>query len=184
MQKPTTARIFLVFLRMGCFAFGPGAIELIRREFVERRRWLTQAEFEARLAIASIVPGPFQVSLVAATAYSSRGFLGGVVGLLAFCTPGIALVVMLATVLSDYRVEVFLQTHAGIFKGIGAAIIALLANTFVRLGREKMRQAPHWIFVGAVLLILWHYAMPSPLVIIGAGFIYAGVCFFQRRIFG
>src|SRR5436305_9088523 len=51
--------VFAAFLRQGLTAFGgPVAqIALFRREFVERRGWLSEAAFDDLVALAQFLPG-------------------------------------------------------------------------------------------------------------------------------
>ena len=48
------------FFSMGILAFGgPAAhIALMQRELVERKKWMTQAEFLGLVGITNLVPGP------------------------------------------------------------------------------------------------------------------------------
>ncbi|OZB42203.1 MAG: chromate transporter, partial [Thiomonas sp. 15-66-11] len=55
-----TAAIFLAFLRLGLTAFGgPIAhLEYFRREFVERRGWLSAQAYGDLVALCQFLPGP------------------------------------------------------------------------------------------------------------------------------
>ena len=49
-----------MFLKLGLVAFGgPAAhVALMRRELVQRRRWLDEADFDRMFAACNLVPGP------------------------------------------------------------------------------------------------------------------------------
>lgn len=53
-------RLFFLFLKIGLFTFGGGyaMIGLIRREFIEKRKWIEPEEFTDMIAISESTPGP------------------------------------------------------------------------------------------------------------------------------
>src|SRR5690349_15274188 len=64
-QAATLCELAWLFLRLGLTAFGgPAAhIALMRQEVVERRKWLTEAEFLDLLGASNLVPGPSSTEL-------------------------------------------------------------------------------------------------------------------------
>ena len=52
--------VFWVFLRLGCSSFGGPVAHLafFRTEFVERRRWLSEASYADLVALCQFLPGP------------------------------------------------------------------------------------------------------------------------------
>ena len=59
-QSTTLWDIARLFLKLGTTAFGgPAAhIAMLQREVVERRQWLTEAEFLDHLGTSNLIPGP------------------------------------------------------------------------------------------------------------------------------
>jgi chromate transporter len=59
-MRDPIASIFAVFLRLGLTSFGGPIAHLgyYRAEFVERRRWLTEAAFADLVALCQLLPGP------------------------------------------------------------------------------------------------------------------------------
>ncbi len=78
-----------LFLRMGATTFGgPAAhIALLRREAVERRGWLTDAQFLDLLGATNLIPGPNSTEMVMHVGWVRRGLPGLLVAGLAFIVP-------------------------------------------------------------------------------------------------
>ena len=59
-MRDPIASIFGVFLRLGLTSFGGPIAHLgyYRAEFVERRRWLSEAAFADLVALCQLLPGP------------------------------------------------------------------------------------------------------------------------------
>ena len=114
---PRSLAVFLVFLRLGLTSFGgPVAhIGYFRAEFVERRRWLTEAEYGELVALCQFLPGP---------ASSQVGFA---VGLLRAGAPG-ALLAFVGFTLPSSLLMLAAAAGAGLLAGVAAegALRALL----------------------------------------------------------
>ena len=63
-----------VFLRLGLTAFGgPVAhIAMMRSEFVDKRRWLTNDEFLKLFAVTNLIPGPNSTEMAIHLGYKMR----------------------------------------------------------------------------------------------------------------
>ncbi|NDI22080.1 MAG: chromate transporter, partial [Betaproteobacteria bacterium] len=59
-QAIALRRVFIAFFRLGLSSFGGPIAHLayFRTEFVDRRRWLGDAEFAELLALCQFLPGP------------------------------------------------------------------------------------------------------------------------------
>src|SRR5829696_4731945 len=86
--------------RIGCIGFGgpPAHIALLRQLCVDRRRWLTTAEFEDAIAVCNLLPGPASTQLAIFTAWRVAGRRGALVGGAAFIVPGLVVILALAMV--------------------------------------------------------------------------------------
>ena len=89
--------VFLVFLRLGCTSFGgPVAhIGFFRHEFVQRRRWLSDAAYADLVALCQFLPGPASSQVGMALGLMRAGRLGMLVAWLGFTLPSALLMLAL-----------------------------------------------------------------------------------------
>ncbi|MFO0961714.1 MAG: chromate efflux transporter [Phycisphaerales bacterium] len=90
-------RIFGIFLLLGCTSFGGPIAHLgyFRRAFVERRRWLTEAEYADLVGMCQFLPGPSSSQTGFAIGLHAGGLAGGVAAFLGFTLPSAALMAAL-----------------------------------------------------------------------------------------
>lgn len=126
--------------RLGCVGFGgpPTHIALLRALCVDRHRWLGATDFEDGIAAVNLLPGPASTQLAIYTAWRIRGRRGALVGGLCFITPGLILILGLATV--------FLADHpplavAGAALGASAAVPAVATHAALGLAPAGWRRA-------------------------------------------
>ncbi len=93
-----TWEVFQAFLGLGLTAFGGPVAHLsyFRREFVERRGWLSEAAFADLLALAQFLPGPASSQLGMAIGLRRAGYLGLAAAWLGFTLPAGAAMIALA----------------------------------------------------------------------------------------
>src|SRR5258706_1196647 len=96
--QPQAVEVFAAFLQQGLTAFGgPLAhVSYFRREFVERRGWLSEAVFADLLALAQFLPGPVSSQLGMAIGLRRAGYLGLAAAWLGFTLPAGAAMIALA----------------------------------------------------------------------------------------
>jgi chromate transporter len=118
--------------RIGIIGFGgpPAHITLLRALCVERRRWLTTEDFEDGIAATNLLPGPASTQLAIFCAWRVAGVPGALVGGLSFICPGLAVILVLASV--------FLASHPplgvlGAAAGAGAAVPCVALAAALRL---------------------------------------------------
>jgi len=90
--------VFLAFLVQGLTAFGGPVAHLgyFRREFVERRAWLSEAAFADLMALAQFLPGPASSQLGMAIGLRRAGYAGLLAAWIGFTLPAAALMIGLA----------------------------------------------------------------------------------------
>jgi chromate transporter len=90
--------VFLAFLVQGLTAFGGPVAHLgyFRREFVERRAWLSEAAFADLLALSQFLPGPASSQLGMAIGLRRAGYPGLLAAWVGFTLPAAALMISLA----------------------------------------------------------------------------------------
>jgi len=118
--------------RIGCIGFGgpPAHIALLRELCVERRRWLTETEFERALAAVNLLPGPASTQLAIYCAWRLRGTGGALVGGLCFILPGLIMILALSALFLSGSPPDWLR-GAGMGAGAAVAAVAVRAGLSV-----------------------------------------------------
>ncbi|MGW6918699.1 chromate efflux transporter [Kitasatospora sp. NPDC054939] len=149
--------------RIGITGFGgpPAHILLLRRLCVERRGWLSAAEFEDGIAATNLLPGPASTQLAILSAWRLRGTAGALVGGVCFIAPGLVLILALAALFLAGDPPLWVLGAAA---GAGAAVpavavqaaAALVPGSLDRAGAERAGRL-RWggyALAGAVAAIL------------------------------
>jgi chromate transporter len=122
------------FAYLGTFGFG-GPIALagyMQRDLVERRRWFTPEEYEDGLALAQLAPGPLAAQLAIYLGWARFRVLGATLVAVAFVMPSFLMVLAISALYVRYDGLAWMQ---GLFYGIGAAVIAVIGRSAVKLVR-------------------------------------------------
>src|SRR5690349_5529646 len=159
---------FRVWLRIGWLSFGgpAGQIALMHREVVEKRRWIDEARFLHALNYCMLLPGPEAQQLATYIGWLMHGTRGGLVAGLLFILPGLAVILALSVLYALYHQTGLL---AAVFFGLKAAVLAIVVEALVRLGRRALKTWAARLIALAAFVALFLFAVPFPLVILAAG---------------
>ncbi len=137
---PPTMRQFLAyFLRLGTFGFG-GPIALagyMQKDLVEERRWISKQDFLEGLALAQLMPGPLAAQLAIYLGWVRARVLGATLVSVCFVLPSWVMVIALSLAYVRYGGLAWMQ---GAFYGIGAAVIAIIARSAVKLVKMTIQK--------------------------------------------
>src|SRR5207237_10913998 len=116
-----------LFLRLGFTAFGgPAAhIAMMRREIVQRRKWISDERFLDLLGVVNLIPGPNSTELAIYLGYQRAGWPGLI--LAGICFIGPAMLIVLALAWLYVRFGSLPQTD-WLFYGIKPVVIAIIAQ--------------------------------------------------------
>jgi chromate transporter len=131
--------LLLYFLRLGTFGFG-GPIALagyMQRDLVERRRWISRQDYVEGLALAQLAPGPLAAQLAIYLGWVRARIAGATLVSLAFIAPSLLMVLAISALYVNYGGLPWMQ---GAFYGIGAAVIAIIARSAVKLVRLTLER--------------------------------------------
>jgi chromate transporter len=151
---------------LGLIGFGgPAAhIGLMRREVVERRRWLTDAQLVDLIGVTNVIPGPNSTELAMQVGRVRAGWRGLVVAGLAFILPAVAIVLALAWGYVTYGST---PTGEAILYGVKPAVVAIVVAALVAFGRTALL-SPLRVVLAAAVAVLW-IAGVNELVLLAAG---------------
>ncbi|HEV2530626.1 chromate efflux transporter [Phenylobacterium sp.] len=125
--------VFLAFLRQGLTAFGGPIAHLgyFRREFVEKRGWLSEAAFADLLGLAQFLPGPASSQLGMAIGLRRAGYAGMLAAWIGFTLPAAAAMLAFA-----YLAPHVSQTWGeGWLHGLKIAAAAVVIQALVAMAR-------------------------------------------------
>jgi chromate transporter len=147
------ARFIRYFLGLGSFGFG-GPIALagyMQRDLVETRGWISRQDYIEGLALAQLAPGPLAAQLAIYLGWVRAGVPGATLVGLAFVLPAFLMVLALSIVYVRFGGLPWMQ---GMFYGIGAAVIAIIARSAVKLVRLTLgTDRLLWILFGVSALL-------------------------------
>ena len=174
---PKYKDIFLSFFKVGTFTVGGGyaMIPLMRRELVERHRWITDEEFLDYVALSQAMPGVFAVNMATVVGQRLRGFRGALTAIVGNIVMPIVFILLLAVFFRAFRDNVVVSR---IFLGLRPAVVALIAAPVFTLARSaKVTWSTLWIPIVSALLI-WLLGVNPVLVVLAAallGFLYSRI---------
>ena len=174
----TLRQLVLYFLRLGALGFG-GPVALagyMRRDLVEARHWITEADYKEGLALAQLAPGPLAAQLAIYLGYVHYRIVGATLVGMAFVLPSFLMVVALGWAYVRFGGLTWMQS---VFYGVGAAVIGIIAISAHKLttksvGKDKLLWAIYlllaavtvvtesevaWLFLAAGMLV-WFWRAP------------------------
>ncbi|CAJ0715748.1 chromate transporter [Ralstonia sp. GP73] len=179
-ERPTYTlrQLLLYFLRLGALGFG-GPVALagyMRRDLVDTRQWITEADYKEGLALAQLAPGPLAAQLAIYLGYVHYRIVGATLVGLAFVLPSFLMVVALGWAYVRFGGLTWMQS---VFYGVGAAVIGIIAISAHKLttksvGKDKLLWAVYlllaavtvvtesevaWLFLAAGVLV-WFWRAP------------------------
>ncbi len=122
----------LYALRLGALGFG-GPVALVgymRRDLVEQRHWIAEADYAEGLALAQLAPGPLAAQLAMYLGYVHYRIRGAALVGAAFVVPAFVIVVALGWAYVHFGGLPWIRP---VFYGIGASVIGIIAASAYHL---------------------------------------------------
>ncbi|HEX6571532.1 MAG TPA: chromate efflux transporter, partial [Steroidobacteraceae bacterium] len=167
MPKPDFATAARFWIKLGFISFGgpAGQIAIMHREIVVERGWLDERSFTGALNFCMLLPGPEALQLAIFLGWKMHGTRGGLVAGLGFIVPSVLLLFALSTVYVHYGRLPWLE---GVLFGLKAAVIALVVQALVRIGRRALRGRLHVALALGAFVALEFLGVPFPIVLLVA----------------
>lgn len=160
--------VLLVFLKLGLTAFGGPAAHIgyFHETFVVRRRWLTEANFAALVALCQFLPGPASSQTGFAIGLQRTGSLaGGVAAFIGFTAP--SAIIMTALALSAHAFQG--PVAAGVLHGLKLTAVAVVAHAVLGMARTLTPDRTRAAIALIALIIVTPGGVAPQLLAIGAG---------------
>jgi chromate transporter len=177
-QFASYATLFWTFLKIGSTAFGGfmALISVVQNYVVERRQLLSHEDMLDGISLATILPGPIAMNVVAYVGYKLRGGTGAFVCTLAVTLPTFIFVLFLSY---GYFTWGELPSVNKFFQGFVPAVAAIIVAAVWNMGRKNLKENPDRVIaaIACLILIIIGGFFATLFIILCAGF--AGYWMFQ-----
>ena len=171
-------RLFAAFAKIGSTSFGGGIAGWMMHDFVEKRRWISEADLLTGLALAQAFPGMNVVNLSIWIGWRLRRGPGVIAAVAGLTAPSFLLVIALY--------ELFQKTaglpaaHLAI-AGVGAAAIGLSLNMAIRATRRAATDLFSGGMIVAVFVAVFVFRLPVVTVVAVAAPIGVAVAYLRTE---
>lgn len=164
--------LFWIFFRIACTSFGGfmAIVSVVQNVIVERRKLLDHQEMLDGISLATLLPGPVAVNVVAYVGYRLRGGVGALVSVCAAVLPPFTLIMVLSVAYFQWGQ---IPAVSRVFMGFVPAVAAIILAAAWNMGRKSITGAREAaLCVAAVAILLGVGGFLSTLgIIVGAGVI-------------
>jgi len=132
--------LFQTFATVSAISLGGGLvmIPVIQKEFVEKRRWLSENDMLDTIALTQSLPGIIAVNISTLIGYRIAGIPGVAAAVTGVVFPPFTAIIVVAALFFN-----IMDTHAVqcIFKGIRSGVCAMMLGAAIKLGRKTLTGA-------------------------------------------
>ncbi len=163
-------RAIPVWCRIALQSFGgpAGQIAVMHRILVDEERWISERRFLHALRFCTLLPGPEAQQLATYVGWLMHGTRGALTAGLLFVLPGFLAILVLSIV---YATAGHLAPVTGLLFGLKAAILAIVVDAVIRIGRRALRHAALIAIAGVAFLAIFAFHVPFPWIVLGAALV-------------
>ena len=119
-------RLFYEFFKTGLFSVGGGMATIpFLQHMGETTGWFTNQDLTTMIAVSESTPGPLGVNMATYVGYETAGVPGALLATLGVITPGIIIILVIASFLSKFRNN---RSVEAVFSGLRPASTALIVS--------------------------------------------------------
>ena len=159
-----------VWLRIALLSFGgpAGQIAVMHRILVDEKKWISESRFLHALNYCMLLPGPEAQQLATYIGWLLHRTAGGIVAGCLFIVPGVISIMALSYLYAAYGKVGFVEA---IFFGLKAAVLAIVLQAVVRVGKRALRNNVMRGLAAAAFVAIFFFNVPFPAIIFSAGVI-------------
>jgi chromate transporter len=159
-----------VWTRIAALSFGgpAGQIAVMHRILVDEKRWIGDGRFLHALNYCMLLPGPEAQQLAIYVGWLMHRTAGGLVAGGLFVLPGLAAIMALSWIYAAFGRVPLVEA---LFCGLKAAVLAIVLEAVVRVGRRALRNATMLALAASAFVAIFVFGVPFPAIILAAGLI-------------
>ena len=161
---------FWTWIRVAALSFGgpAGQIAVMHRILVEEKRWVSEERFLHALNYCMLLPGPEAQQLATYIGWLMHRTLGGIMAGALFVLPGVVSIMALSYIYAGWG---NVPIVAAIFFGLKAAVLAIVVEAVVRIGKRALRNQTMIALAAAAFVGIFFLDIPFPIIVFGAALI-------------
>ncbi len=161
------AEALKVWARVAALSFGgpAGQIAVMHRILVEEKKWVSESRFLHALNYCMLLPGPEAQQLATYIGWLLHGTAGGLVAGTLFVLPGFLSILALSVLYAGFQELTVVQA---VFFGIKAAVLAVVVEAVLRIGKQALKTAPMVLLAAAAFIAIFFFDVPFPAIILAA----------------
>jgi len=138
----------------------------MQKYFVDRLGWITEHEFEEIYTLCKLMPGPIAPQFAISIGRRTFGAVGGILAGLAFITPAILIVILIAALYTQRHVTARQELF---FHGMQIGAVALIIQSLVMLFKVHAKKSRSWVLAGLNFILTRFHPALEPIYILGSG---------------
>jgi chromate transporter len=151
---------------LGLTAFGgPAMIAYIRKMAVDEKQWLDDASFRDGVALCQVIPGATAMQTTAYVGLRARGLFGAAASFIGFGLPAFTMMMALSAL---YVRGHELPMAVSAFAGLGALVVAIVANATVSFGARTLLKRQGWLIAFAATGLFGLGISPLAVILLAA----------------
>jgi chromate transporter len=153
----------------------------MHRILVEEKRWIGEQRFLHALNFCMLLPGPEAQQLATYIGWLLHRTKGGLVAGTLFILPGLAAIMALSWL---YVLWGGVGVVAALFFGLKAAVLAIVFQAVIRIGRRALGNAARYTVAGGAFAAIFQFDVPFPFIVLAAAAIGFGATMASNASFG
>jgi chromate transporter len=137
MDKPSLLSLITIFFRIGLTSWGgPAIVAQIKKETVDKKKWVSEEEFKETLGFCQMLPGPIACQTAAHLGYRVRGTAGSIAAFFFYTLPTVIFMFLLSFVYFKYET---VPSFIKLFSGLGLVVVAIVADAILSMQKIAIK---------------------------------------------
>jgi chromate transporter len=145
-HRPSIPELFVAFATISLYGFG-GVLAWSRLMLVEKRKWMTPAEFNDAYALCQFLPGPNIVNLAVVFGRNIRGVPGALTALVGLVGPSVVIVTFFGLLYATYGE---IDALRRMLMGVAAAAAGLIISVSAKMAHPLFEQRNWLVYAVAI----------------------------------
>lgn len=130
--------LFFTFLKIGITSFGGfmALVAVVQKQLVDIDKRLKEEDLLDAVSLASVLPGPVAVNVIAYVGYKLRGVAGSILAFIAILLPSFVLVAILSWLYFTYG---RLPAVKSLFQGVLPAVTAIILSVAIGMAKKNLK---------------------------------------------